>query len=216
MKKKNYDRHKFIYDFLLKSNIPLVSRYMQRKLYDSDFFKDANERKISSASKVARIITENYSFVSLFDIGCGMGLYILELSKMGKEVLGCDASAEGIHLAPQEITVFYADVTKPIILNRKFDVVLCFEVAEHIEKKYSAQLVDNCAAYSDRVLFTAAPKGQGGVGHINEQPYEFWIDLFAARGFVFEDDLSQKIRQQMKKEDVVEWIANNFMSFFLK
>ncbi|MCK5055719.1 MAG: class I SAM-dependent methyltransferase [Candidatus Aminicenantes bacterium] len=213
MKKRDYDRHKYFYDFLLKWNIPFVTHCMWRKIYDSDFFNDANERKILSSQKVGRIIASYYKFRTILDIGCGMGLYLRELNKMGKDVLGCDSSVEGIHMAAPEITVFYADVTKPLHVNKKFDTVLCFEVAEHIKKKYSRQLVKNCTAYSDTVLFTAAPEGQGGVGHINEQPLEFWINLFAEMDFKYDSDLSGKIRQYMKDEDVVEWIANNFMSF---
>ena len=213
MKKKDYDRHKYFYDFLLKWNIPFVTRYMWRKIYDSDFFNDANERKILSSQKVARIIASYYKFQNILDIGCGMGLYLRELNKMGKDVLGCDSSKAGIRMAAPEITVFYADVTKPLYVNRKFDTALCFEVAEHIKKKYSRQLVKNCTAYSDTVLFTAAPEGQGGVGHINEQPFEFWIHLFEEMGFAYDSDLSEKVKGHMKQEDVVEWIADNFMSF---
>jgi len=213
MKKRDYDRHKYFYDFFLKWNIPFVTRYMWRKIYDSDFFNDANERKNLSSQKVARIIASYYKFQSLLDIGCGMGLYLRELNKKGKDVLGCDSSVEGIRMAAPEITVFYADATKPLHVNRRFDTVLCFEVAEHIKKKYSRQLVKNCTAYSDTVLFTAAPEGQGGVGHINEQPFEFWIHLFEEMGFVYDRDLSEKVKRRMKQEDVVEWIADNFMSF---
>jgi 2-polyprenyl-3-methyl-5-hydroxy-6-metoxy-1,4-benzoquinol methylase len=213
MKKKEYDRHKYFYDFLLKWNIPFVTRHMWRKIYDSDFFNDANENKILSSRKVAEILISHYEFQTILDIGCGMGLYLRELNEMGKDVLGCDSSVEGIHMAAPEITVFYADAAKPLHVNRKFDIVLCFEVAEHIKKKYSRQLVKNCTVYSDRVLFTAAPEGQGGVGHINEQPFEFWIHLFAEMGFSYDSDLSEKIKRHMKQENVVQWIADNFMSF---
>lgn len=213
MKKVEYNRFKYFYDFLLKLDIPLIKPYVLKKVYDTDFYEDANKLKILSSKQVASIINSYYDFKTILDIGCGMGLYIQELQKLGKDVIGCDNSVYGIKKAPQEIIVFYADVTKPIFLNKKFDIVLCFEVAEHIKKKDSKQLIDNCTNHSDTILFTAAPKGQGGVGHINEQSFEYWKNLFHLKNFQYYYDLSEKIKQEMKSNNVVEWIANNFMSF---
>lgn len=213
MKKEVYKRYRRWLDLLLKLKIPFFSQYVQDKTYDHLFYEDANELKKQSSEKVAEIIDSFFNFHSVLDIGCGCGLYIEELHRLGKEVLGCDASSDAINIAPKEFTVFYCDVTKPLILNRKFDLVICIEVAEHIKKKYSPQLVKNCTSYGDTVVFTAAPKGQGGVGHINEQPYEFWIRLFEENHFQYDRDLSEQVRTVMKEKNVVEWIANNFMSF---
>jgi 2-polyprenyl-3-methyl-5-hydroxy-6-metoxy-1,4-benzoquinol methylase len=211
MKQETYKRYDSFFRWLLK--LPLVGRYVQEKVYDRRFFEKGGELKKQSSRRVAEVIDSFYDFQTVLDIGCGSGLYIEEFHRMGKEVVGCDASPDAIEMAPGEFTVFYGDVTKPILLNRRFDLVLCFEVAEHIKKKYSGQLVKNCARYGDRIIFTAAPEGQGGVGHINEQPYEFWIGLFAKSGFRYDRALSEKVRARMKEKDVVSWIADNFMSF---
>ncbi|MGD2087936.1 MAG: class I SAM-dependent methyltransferase [Candidatus Aminicenantes bacterium] len=213
MKKQVYKRYRRWFDLLLKRHIPFFSQYVQDKIYDHLFYEDANELKKQSSEKVAEIIDSFFNFHSVLDIGCGCGLYIEELHRLGKEVLGCDASIDAINMAAKEFTVFYCNVTEPLILNRKFDLVICIEVAEHIRKKYSRQLVKNCTCYGDTVVFTAAPKGQGGVGHINEQPYRFWIRLFAENHFRYDRDLSEQVRTVMKEKNVVQWIANNFMSF---
>lgn len=212
MRKYTYDRHKTFFDFCLGHNIPYLTRFIRRRIYDDDFFKDANELKLLSAGKVAKIINSNFVFNSVFDIGCGVGIYIKEFKKMGKDVIGCDSSSVAQQYS-KDFIIFSADVTQPIFLKKKYDIVICFEVAEHIMTQYSRQLVKNCTNNSDIVLFTAAPIGQGGVGHINEQPYDFWVDLFEEMNFKYNVELSEKIRDQMKKEDVVYWIANNFMCF---
>ncbi|MCA9789386.1 MAG: hypothetical protein KC462_06410, partial [Cyanobacteria bacterium HKST-UBA05] len=64
--------------------------------------------------------------------------------------------------------------TKPIRFNQTFDLAMCVEIAEHIPNRCSRQLVKTLTKASDTVFFTAAPPGQGGVGHINEQPQAFW------------------------------------------
>lgn len=213
MFKREYDKNSKFYDFCLKFNWPLLNRLVFHKTYDADFFTEGNEFKTTSAAKVAEIIAEHFTFNSLFDIGCGMGIFTEQFHTLGKEVLGCDLSVDGLALSSKEFTIFLADVTKPVLLNRKYDMALCFEVAEHIPKKNSRQLVRNCTANADTVIFTAAPPGQPGVGHINGQPYEFWIDLFTEQGFMYQKQLTEKIREQMKNEKVVFWIANNFMCF---
>jgi SAM-dependent methyltransferase len=213
VKKRVYDRWRRVIDPLLTVRLSPVRRWAMDKVYDQDFFLDANQEKQRSAATVARILSELYHFESVFDIGCGCGLYLAELQRLGKEAVGCDGSSYGVRLAPPEIIVFQADVTRPIALNRRFDVVVCFEVAEHLQSRFSRRLVENCTTFSDRVLFTAAPPGQGGVGHLNERPFRFWIELFAERGFAHEEHLSRRVRERMTEAHVVEWIANNFMSF---
>jgi 2-polyprenyl-3-methyl-5-hydroxy-6-metoxy-1,4-benzoquinol methylase len=216
MIKQDYDKKSKLYDFFLNRNWPLLSKRVFTRVYDADFFLEGNQSKTDSADKVARIITEIFSFSSVFDIGCGMGIFSEPFLRLGKDVLGCDLSVDGLALSSKEFTVFQADVTKPIRLNRKYDLVLCFEVAEHIPKKYSRQLVENCAANGKQIIFTAAPPGQPGIGHINGQPYEFWINLFAEKNFIFQRELTERVRHQMKQEQVVHWIANNFMYFSME
>ena len=36
-------------------------------------------------------------------------------------------------------------------------------------------------------MFSAAPPGQGGENHINEQPYDYWRSLFQRQGYVMYD-----------------------------
>jgi len=213
MIKKDYEKNSWLYELLLKFDIPFVNRKVLNRIYDRDFFLEGETFKKDSATKVAEIITKHLSFNSIFDIGCGMGIYLEEFHRLGKEVLGCDYSIDGLRISPKEFTAFQADATKPITLNKKFDLLICFEVAEHIQKKHSRQLVANCTRNSDIILFTAAPVGQGGVGHINEQPYEFWIDLFSEHSFELDSPLTSYMRAEMQKEKVVFWIANNLMLF---
>jgi 2-polyprenyl-3-methyl-5-hydroxy-6-metoxy-1,4-benzoquinol methylase len=213
MRREEYDRCRKLFNFLLKVNVPFLGDYLQKKIYDKYFYEDANDLKKKSSQQFAEIIVSFFDFQNIFDIGCGCALYIEEFHRLGKEVLGCDGSLEAVKLASEDFTVFQYDVTKPLWLNRTFDLILCIEVAEHIHRKSSLQLIDNCTNSGNRVIFTAAPPGQGGVGHINERPREFWIKLFERNGFFYEKKLSAEVRKMMKQHNVVEWITNNLMSF---
>lgn len=213
MRKRTYDRWKSLFDIVLRMPSTRLNRWAALRIYDRSFFQDANEEKARSAAAVADILCQFYHFETVFDVGCGCGLYLAELARLGKEAVGCDLSCDGVRLVPPSVTAFQADVTRPIVMNRRFDISMCFEVAEHTRRRFSQTLVQNCVSLADRVLFTSAPPGQGGVGHINERPYRFWIDLFVEQSFGYESALSERVRQAMKEADVVSWISNNFMSF---
>ena len=82
------------------------------------------------------------------------------------------------------------------IAPEKYEVCMCIEVAEHIDPYNSKQLVKILTMTSDFIVFSAAPPGQAGTGHINCQEPEYWIDLFEKRGF-----------KQYRKRNVLEsWI----------
>jgi hypothetical protein len=60
------------------------------------------------------------------------------------------------------------------------------------------------------ILFSAAPVGQGGHDHVNEQPYEYWRDKFADHGY----DLIDWLRRTIKDNKCVEpWYRYNIMCF---
>jgi hypothetical protein len=53
---------------------------------------------------------------------------------------------------------------------------------------------DSLVAHSNLILFSAAVPGQGGEFHVNEQPYEYWREKFATRGFTIIDCLRSNIK----------------------
>lgn len=177
------------------------------------FFEDTREAKLHSVQTASHLIMEHFQPKTVVDIGCGEGLFINELHQRGVQVLGCDISDAALKLSSKDFIIFQADATKPVRFNRKFDLCICIEIAEHIPNKASATLVQSVTQASDTVFFTAAPPWQGGVGHINEQPREFWVDLFKAQGFTLDKALTQTLQQEMETAKVVYWLSRNLMIF---
>lgn len=82
----------------------------------------------------------------ILDIGCGSGVISLFLASRGKQVLGIDISRSSINacregaknLGLKEKAVFKVVDFPREKLNRKFDIVICSEVLEHIEEDEKA------------------------------------------------------------------------------
>jgi 2-polyprenyl-3-methyl-5-hydroxy-6-metoxy-1,4-benzoquinol methylase len=213
MRRSHYLKRKRFYDFLLGMPIPIISERCRRRIYDTDFFTEASAAKTSCAEAVAQILVAHLDFQTVFDIGCGTGIFLDALHRLGKTVLGCDSSPDALRLSSKAYPIFLADATQPILFNTPFDLVVCFEVAEHIPPRNSASLVRNCTTSGRCIAFTAAPPGQGGIGHINEKPYAYWIRLFSSHSFVLDPGLTDAIKTDMRKHNVVPWISANFMCF---
>ncbi|KKN74661.1 hypothetical protein LCGC14_0388630 [marine sediment metagenome] len=156
---------------------------MDLDLYDDDFFKWHYKYVHWMSVGVGKAFAKQYKFKSIVDYGCGIGSYLLGCQEEGVRVKGYEISpAAHIHtnsnLHPY---IEYMDFLT--IAPEKYEVCMCIEVAEHIDSHNSKQLVKILTMTSDFIVFSAAPPGQEGTGHINCQPFEYWIDLFKKRHF---------------------------------
>jgi SAM-dependent methyltransferase len=134
------------------------------------------------ADGVARWIMANLSPKSVIDIGCASGLYLLPFLSAGIEVLGIDgAPTAGGKLPPENYMKF--DLRNPLSLSKVFDVCICLETGEHIECEYTDIFVRTVARSARILVWSAAQPGQGGEGHFNCQPRQYWLDKFTAYGF---------------------------------
>ncbi|MBV8713441.1 MAG: glycosyltransferase family 2 protein [Chloroflexi bacterium] len=131
-----------------------------------------------------RAIAERYQPASVLDVGCGIGAYLRLLNKLGAEdVFGVDALApEMTALGPGQYA--FHDLTNPLDLGRTFDLVVCTEVAEHLDPASARKLIGTVAKHArELIVFSAAEPGQPGNGHINCQPLPHWLDLWRQHGW---------------------------------
>jgi hypothetical protein len=64
------------------------------------------------------------------------------------------------------------------------------------------------------VVFSAAQPGQGGLGHVNEQPTDYWIDLFEKEGQIYRPDLTAQLRARLHRLTMsVPWLPANLTVF---
>lgn len=152
-----------------------------------------------------------FKFESVIDIGCGPGIYLLPFKQAGMEVYGIDgAPAAGQSLDAHEFEL--VDLRNPWTPPKQFDLVLCVEVAEHLKLEHAENLIGIICKSASLVFFTAARPGQGGEGHWNEQPKEYWIALFEKFGFVLDPGHTSAIHALVDIDPAYEhcnWIRWN-------
>ncbi len=123
---------------------------------------------------------------SVLDLGCGSGLYPLLYRHFGVEdILGVDG-LEPDATVLDAMSYRKADLQRPFDAGRKFDLVVCLEVVEHLNPQATNVILDSIVRHArddGTILFSMAEPGQPGNGHINCLGMSEVLDLWAARGW---------------------------------
>ena len=153
--------------------------------YDNDFFKYVNSGAIDSANEIYPHVFKDIPINSVLDVGCGQGAWLSVWKNFGvSDITGIDGSyVDCDNLLIDEKDFISHDLSNEFNLNRRFDIVQSLEVAEHLPEKSARGFVDSLVRHGDLIIFSAAPKGQGGDHHVNEQNYDYWRILFASHGY---------------------------------
>ncbi len=115
---------------------------------------------------------------SVVDIGCGLGTFLNVFKQFGvNDVLGIDGAWVNKDLLfeyinPEEFLEY--NLEEEIRLDRKYDLVVSLEVAEHLKKDSADIFVQNLVNSGNLILFSAAIPNQGGQNHLNEQWLTYW------------------------------------------
>jgi SAM-dependent methyltransferase len=180
--------------------------------YGSLFYRYQREGAFESALCTLPLLLKAVSIESVLDIGCGAGAWLAAYRHLGvPDLLGVDGDYVDRSMLMMDAAHFRAfDIAAPFDLGRKFDIVQCLEVAEHVPSHSSSVLLDNIVRHGKRVLFSAAVPGQGGENHINERPYAYWRAMFSARDFRLFDFMRGRMSQIPSIEP---WYRYNILFF---
>jgi ubiquinone/menaquinone biosynthesis C-methylase UbiE len=130
---------------------------------------------------------------NILDVGCGMGVNMKRIHKYSPEInlVGADLSEDILNIARlyvgDDLKIEYVplDIGKSK-LNRKFDLVLCSQVLEHIENDVAAikHMVEMCNQY----LLITVPGGAYNstsqlVGHYRHYTKDDLVSKVVSNGF---------------------------------
>jgi 2-polyprenyl-3-methyl-5-hydroxy-6-metoxy-1,4-benzoquinol methylase len=174
--------------------------------------------------QMADVFATAFGLGSAIDVGCAGGLLVEALRRRGYKAWGLDGAPACESLWPAEHRHYYrlADLSRcDEVETPATDLVCSMEVAEHLPESSAIAYVRLLTRHHPRrILFTAAPTGQPGTGHVNCRPFSYWIALFATAGY--ELDLPgacyvrhrfRSARDPAKRRIVPRQYANNFLTF---
>jgi SAM-dependent methyltransferase len=157
------------------------------RLYDENYFahhlgepyRPDHPGWQATFDRIAEKIAAELAPRSVLDAGCGVGFLVRALRRRGIEAYGLDISEYAIRQVPAEIAAscWVGSVTDA--LPRDYDLIVCIEVLEHLSPTEAEDAVENLAAHTDSLLFSSTPTDYREPTHLNVQPPEYWIGLFA-------------------------------------
>ncbi len=183
--------------------------------YTTEFFQNRKMLTQRSAEVILALLFSTVKPKSVIDLGCGTGTWLAESKKQGvSKVLGLDGKwveTKLLEISEEEFKQHDLE-TSIYTAADKFDLAISIEVAEHLSPVSGKNLIRSLTEASDIVLFSAAVCGQGGTGHINEQPQHYWAEQFSAHDFVCLD----LIRPEIWQNDKVNIIYKQNMCLFVR
>lgn len=132
---------------------------------------------------------------SVLDLGCGAGWYLQAARDYGANI------ADGVDNSEGATGIKY-DLSIPLVL-KKYDVVLCLEVAQFMTESSIRVLVQNCLVNCGKyVVFSAAHIGQACPNIVTSQNREYYIKLFGDHEI---PEYSQRFRESAR----LGWFKHN-------
>jgi len=152
------------------------------------------------------------------DCGCGDGSLLAQFDEDGVEGTGYEVSAAALRRCRQRRTLAHRLDARGHAFPSPMPcgaLVICFEVAEHLPRRdadFLCELLSACEG-SKWLAFSAAIPGQGGEGHLNEQPLEYWRYKLHRHGWRYDAPLTQQQQAIWQDGGVVYYYWQNLLIF---
>ena len=133
-------------------------------IYSGSFYEENLKASSPSAEAIVPIVLEFIKPESVIDIDCGTGIWLSVFKKYGvMDIFGIDGDwVDNKDKRIQEEQFLAHDLTKPLRMDRRYDLVVSLEVAEHLSPKYAKEFVDSLIRLGPIILFSAAIPLQTG------------------------------------------------------
>jgi len=181
-------------------------------LYGTDFHANRDARTRASARHIIGKMIDWIYPESACDVGCGVGTWLAVARELGiDDVQGFEGPwAKTANLVLDTGEVSFQNLEEKVAMDRKYDLAISLEVAEHLAPSRAAGFVADLCDLSDCVMFSAAIPMQGGTGHINEQWQSYWATHFTAQGYTAFDPIRPMIWQD---DSIAFWYRQNMLVY---
>ncbi len=173
----------------------MMTANKESSAFDSYYFQhgcgrpyERDDEWLNFFDSIAERIVEDFQPKTVLDAGCALGFLVEGLRDRGVEAFGFDISEYAISNVHQSIKDYceLGSVTDPF--PRKYDVIVCIEVLEHLKPQDSYKAIENICSFTEDVLFSSTPFDFKEATHFNVQAPEVWAEHFARYGFLRDVD----------------------------
>jgi 2-polyprenyl-3-methyl-5-hydroxy-6-metoxy-1,4-benzoquinol methylase len=130
---------------------------------------------------------------TILDVGCGNGLQVKHIKKRHPkiEATGIDIYVPYVKLCRTQGSyekVILGDIRNMSFKENSFDVVVCFQVIEHLPKKQALLLIENIEKIARKQIIISTPYGKSHYHTEDDNGYQahksyFYPEFFVKRGY---------------------------------
>ncbi len=145
---------------------------------------ERNDHWLEFFDRIAEAIVREFHPSTVLDAGCAMGFLVEGLRKRGIEAYGVDVSEYAISKVHDSVAEYCRAGSLAEPLGRRYDLITCIEVVEHIPPEEADKAIANLCAATDTLLLSTTPQDYGEATHLNVQQPEVWSAALAREGFL--------------------------------
>ena len=182
---------------------------------------ERNEHWLNFFYNIASKVVKDINCRSILDAGCAMGFLVEGFRNLGVEAWGIDISEYAISQVHENIKDYCTVGSISEDLSRKYDLIICIEVIEHLSPLEAEQAIENFCKHTNDIIFSSTPFDYKEATHFNVQPPEYWVELFAQYGFFRDVDFDGSfitpwtIRFRKRKEPLKRIVREYERKFWL-
>lgn len=165
----------------------------RRSVYDEEYYEHYHSASglpyrrlgpwLEFFGSVADHVVKRITPRTALDVGCAKGFLVEALRDRAVQAYGLDVSDYAIGQVRPDVRPFCWVASAADPLPRRYDLILCLEVLEHLPEAEALAAVANLCRAADDILFSStADAHDDDATHVNVRPVEYWAGLFAEHG----------------------------------
>ena len=185
-------------------------------IFDEDYCsKNKNKSwRYDVVPEIVRILCAHFDPKSVIDFGCANGLHVASFKKHGVCTFGVEGTIHYCEYIEENYDGPYMiiDLRLPFDLRDRYELAICIEVLEHIDKDFEMIAIENICRHAEVLCITASSRRSRK--HINVENKEYWVDRFEKfRDFKFREKETRKLQDKFKKMEKAYWLREDLMIF---